>query len=373
VVIEQWQLVRAYHQRDYVPRPKRQAGRVESCDGTDRNDAPHAPHALHAPDASDARDAADETNAPHDADAPDEAHDSDGRVVAAVLRGVGYGRIAVSEPNTDIVKAAAKGAVAGAVGEFIEKLGGFGVETSELIRDHVRFVRAKAQMKMYEKTMAILSARNITPNKVAWKTLFPLLDLSSLEDENDEEMIDRWASLLANAAAGPERGATVLPSFPRILSELSPEEAAILHTLDADPDPARVPSLYHLYPDDPRLDRDDDRLFYVRCFNLARLGLLLAPWENAQIGNTDPMVFEHKVHYLEAMPAARASYSPARRRDHDRQPRTADSIPRRGRSARAPRGGSRTTGIPGREVRIGDRVRRSQMALSQHRVVARPE
>ena len=266
---------------------------MESCDGTDRNDAPHAP------DASDARDAADETNAPHEADAPDEAHDSDGRVVAAVVRGVGCRRGAVSEPNTDIVKAATKGAVAGAVGEFIEKLGGFGVETSELIRDHVRFVRAKAQMKMYEKTMAILSARNITPNKVAWKTLFPLLDLSSLEDENDEEMIDRWASLLANAAAGPERGATVLPSFPRILSELSPEEAAILHTLYADPDPARVPSLYHLYPDDPRLDRDDDRLFYVRCFNLARLGLLLAPWENAQIGDTDPMVFEHKVHYLE--------------------------------------------------------------------------
>ncbi len=205
----------------------------------------------------------------------------------------------MSEPSTDLVKAVTEAAVAGATGEFIDKLGGFGVETSELIRDHVRFVRAKGQLKMYEKTMAILRNRNIEPNRVAWKILFPLLDFSSLEDENDEEMIDRWAALLANAAAGPQRGATVLPSFPRILSELSPEEAAIVDVVYQPPDAARVPEMYHVYPDDPRLRRADDPLFDTRCFNLARLGLLQAPWENAQVGDTDPPVYEHKVHYLE--------------------------------------------------------------------------
>jgi Abortive infection alpha len=204
----------------------------------------------------------------------------------------------VSDPSTDLVKATAEGVTAGAVGEFIDKLGGFGVESGDLIRDHVRFVRAKAQLTMYEKTMAILQERNIPVHRVAWKILFPLLDFSSLEDERDAEMIDRWAALLANAAAGPDRGATVLPSFPRILSELSSQEAAILNVLYTPPDPAQVPGLYHLYPDDPRLDRRDP-MFYTRCFNLDRLGLLLATWENAQIGDTNPPRYVHKVHYLE--------------------------------------------------------------------------
>lgn len=204
----------------------------------------------------------------------------------------------MSDPSTDLAKAATEGAVAGAVGEFIDKLGGFGVESGDLIRDRVRFVRVKAQLKMCEKTMAILRERSIPVNRVAWKVLFPLLDFSSLEDESDHEMIDRWAALLANAAAGPARGATVLPSFPRILSELSPEEAAILDVLYAPPDPAQVPGLYHLFPDDPRLDREDP-LFYTRCFNLDRLGLLVASWENAMITGTDPPQYEHKVHYIE--------------------------------------------------------------------------
>src|SRR4051794_13277385 len=148
--------------------------------------------------------------------------------------------------SKELVKAAAEGTAAGVTGEFLDKLGGFGVESADLIRDRVRFARAKAQLKMLDKTVALLKERNISPKRVAWKLLFPLLDFSALEDEDDDDMVARWAALLTNAAAGPDRGATVLPSFPRILAELSAEEAAILDVLYVPVDPAQVPSLFHI-------------------------------------------------------------------------------------------------------------------------------
>jgi hypothetical protein len=186
----------------------------------------------------------------------------------------------------------------GSTKAFLDTVFGPAVEIGELARDQIRFIRWKTQVKMFQRAHAFLEKRRIPANRVSMKLLLPLLELSSLEDEDDEEMIERWAGLLANAAAGAGRAATVVPSFPRVLAELSSQEAAILDTLYTPPDPAQVPSMYHLYPDGARLDREDP-LFYTRCFNLARLGLLLAPWENAQIGDSDPPVYEHKVHYLE--------------------------------------------------------------------------
>jgi len=141
-----------------------------------------------------------------------------------------------------------------------------------------------------------LAARGIDPQHVPAKILFPLLDYGSREDPDDAEMVTRWAALLANAAAGDGAGAAVLPSFPRILSELSPEEAAILDLLYRDSNPERVPSLYRRYPDDPEFQADGDPLFYTRCFSLEGLGLLEASWENVQMGDT---MYEHKVSHLE--------------------------------------------------------------------------
>lgn len=81
--------------------------------------------------------------------------------------------------------------------------------------------------------MEFLNASGITPHAVSVKVLVPLLDGASLEDEENEEMIDRWAALLAHAAAGAPVE-MVLPSFPRILAELSPAEAVLLDSLYRD-------------------------------------------------------------------------------------------------------------------------------------------
>jgi hypothetical protein len=205
----------------------------------------------------------------------------------------------MDEESKELVKATAEGVAAGVTDQFLDKLLGPVVEGGEMLRDRVRSRRWKAEVKMLEKARAFLDDRGIDPSRVPVKILFPLLEYASLEDEEDEIMLGRWAALLANAAAGTERGATVLPSFPRILSELSPEEAVILDKLYSGPDPERVPSMYHLFADDPRLDRAEDPLFNTRCFNLDRLGLLEASWQNVRISRTNPPAYRHTVERLE--------------------------------------------------------------------------
>jgi hypothetical protein len=60
----------------------------------------------------------------------------------------------------------------------------------------------------------------------------PILQHASVED--DHEMQSRWAALLANNSATPDK---VLPGFPRILSELSPLDVRILDWLYNDTQP----------------------------------------------------------------------------------------------------------------------------------------
>ena len=56
----------------------------------------------------------------------------------------------------------------------------------------------------------------------------PLLEGAALED--DENLSNKWAGLLASAATSNEAEHSH-PSFPRILSEMSPREALILDKL----------------------------------------------------------------------------------------------------------------------------------------------
>lgn len=204
----------------------------------------------------------------------------------------------MDEQSIEVVKATAAGVAEGTTTAFLNTLLGPLVEAAESWREIVRLRRWKAELKMLDQAESFLVERGIDPQRVPVKVLFPLLDYAAREDPDDDEMILRWAALLANAAAGGERGAVVLPSFPRILSELSPEEAAILDVLYRDPDPTRVPSLYHRYPADPELAAHGDPLFYTRCFSLEALGLLEAHWENAHVDDTNPPLYEHQVHYL---------------------------------------------------------------------------
>jgi hypothetical protein len=97
------------------------------------------------------------------------------------------------------------------------------IEISELIAEQIRAWRFKREIKHVTKAMKQLEDAGMEPKAVPMRTLAPLIEGGSLEE--DDPMVDRWASLLANAAGG---ATTVPPSFPGILKELEPIEALML-------------------------------------------------------------------------------------------------------------------------------------------------
>src|SRR4051812_27790575 len=71
-------------------------------------------------------------------------------------------------------------------------------ESGAILGDRIRIFRFEKQLKLLRKTLKILEEQRLQPKKVNMKVLLPLLDSAALEE--DEEMSDRWASLLASAA-----------------------------------------------------------------------------------------------------------------------------------------------------------------------------
>jgi hypothetical protein len=107
---------------------------------------------------------------------------------------------------------------------YLDKLVSPGLEEAGgIIGDTVAYWRFKNKVNLVLKAKAFLEAKGIEPRRLLPKVVAPLLEAGSLEEDND--MKDRWAALLASAAADPKR---VPPAFPRILSELSSTEAQIL-------------------------------------------------------------------------------------------------------------------------------------------------
>jgi len=81
---------------------------------------------------------------------------------------------------------------------------------------------------MADRARKFLDSRGIEPNsyhEVPIKTLLPIMELGSLED--DDTLQDKWAKLLASAVAGE----TIHPSYTKILSEISKNEALMLDYL----------------------------------------------------------------------------------------------------------------------------------------------
>lgn len=108
--------------------------------------------------------------------------------------------------------------------DYMDKLVGPGLEQGGgIIGDTVAYWRFKNQVNLVLKAKTFLEGKGIEPQRLLPKVVAPLLEAGSLEGEDD--MKDRWAALLASAAAEPS---SVPPAFPRILSELSSTEARIL-------------------------------------------------------------------------------------------------------------------------------------------------
>jgi hypothetical protein len=122
------------------------------------------------------------------------------------------------DPTVAITVASALG-LSPAAGKLLERaLGPAADDVGEIIRAKVNSRRNR----VIERAAAKLNEAKIEPREVPLRLLGPIVQHAALED--DENLADKWAALLANAAAG-EKGADVSQRFAHILSLLTPLEA----------------------------------------------------------------------------------------------------------------------------------------------------
>jgi len=109
--------------------------------------------------------------------------------------------------------------------EFAEKLLGPSAEELGLIGgEKIRLLRFKSSIKTFKRAKEMLKEAGFSdPRPVELKTLVPLLEYCSLEND-DSDLIEKWAGLLASACSDGLRSY----SYPQILNQLSPKEAKIL-------------------------------------------------------------------------------------------------------------------------------------------------
>lgn len=98
-------------------------------------------------------------------------------------------------------------------------------ELGQMAGDWVRVRRLRNQLAILERTRKMLSDAHIEPERVRLPVLVPLLSNATLEDNADLQQ--RWASLLANAAT-PGGDVLVLPSFVDALKSMTIAEAKFL-------------------------------------------------------------------------------------------------------------------------------------------------
>jgi hypothetical protein len=103
-----------------------------------------------------------------------------------------------------------------------------GRESLDWVADIIRGRRARTQIKVLTKVAAALEHAGLSPGVVPNKILVPLLEFAGLEEEDDEDMLDRWANLLAAAATAADRGHV---AYPEILRQLESIEARMLDAM----------------------------------------------------------------------------------------------------------------------------------------------
>lgn len=107
--------------------------------------------------------------------------------------------------------------------DFVDKLVMPSIEeTGLLVKDQITMWRFKNQIKMLNRAQEYCEKHNINSKKISLKVLSPLLDYSSLEEEEEEEMQDKWSILLANLIDSEQNIENHV--FPYILSQLSKDE-----------------------------------------------------------------------------------------------------------------------------------------------------
>ena len=120
------------------------------------------------------------------------------------------------------IKATEKGV--DVIAGFIEKLAGSSLEEAGLLlADKLRVRRLKNQIKIFSEAKKIAEENNISIKQINLKTLVPLLEFSSLEE--DETLQQKWSNLIANFSDSNENYESSI--FPFILSQLNKSDVEV--------------------------------------------------------------------------------------------------------------------------------------------------
>lgn len=127
------------------------------------------------------------------------------------------------EPSTELVRQVSQD-ISDEASRFLGTIfGSASINMDGLLGDRVGWWRFRQAVRLAEKAQRLLADRNLTAEAIPLRTSIPLLEQGSLAE--DDDLIDRWASLLANAAIDPK---STPPSYANVLAEIEPKAALVL-------------------------------------------------------------------------------------------------------------------------------------------------
>lgn len=129
----------------------------------------------------------------------------------------------LTRDETELVKAGVEGALAPVRELVFRAFGPLADQLGDILGDYGRQFRTAQLLKILDKTKRMADQAGVEVNVIPPRILLPTVHFASLEDE--ETLQEKWAALLANASAEPDR---IPASFPDILHSLSPAEVRFL-------------------------------------------------------------------------------------------------------------------------------------------------
>lgn len=130
--------------------------------------------------------------------------------------------------NADIPKKSAgklTESVARGLDAFVDMFRPFS-EARGLKADNIRLQREEVAIEIAKRAKAKLAMEKAPIKPIPPKILVPLIESSSIEDIEDQTMIEMWAELLASASKN-----AISPRFISILKEMNGEQAELLKTI----------------------------------------------------------------------------------------------------------------------------------------------
>lgn len=138
-------------------------------------------------------------------------------------------------------------------------------------RDAVQVWRLKRQARLFKRVQEICAKAGIKPKAVKLSFLFDVVGRASMED--DDDLQDLWANLLANAADSRQQ-VLVRTTFPDILRQISKEEALYLVEMFEIRGKATGFILNEYIPASENEEEFDSKLDDISYDNLLRLRLI---------------------------------------------------------------------------------------------------